>query len=99
MSIVDRTYEDDFGFNYATLRGWFHGQFQVYDRIGSTIPVMSVEVNGRIVCNLTFWFTGYGRGGRGEDDYGDGTPVYQDRLVITLDKFPEGWLVTGARES
>ena len=32
-------------------------------------------------------------------DHGDGTPVYQDRLVITLDKFPEGWLVTGARES
>jgi hypothetical protein len=97
MSIVDRTYEDDFGFDCATLRGWFHDQFQTYDRISCAIPVLSVEVHGRhAVCNLTYWFTGYGRGSSGEDDYGDGAPVYQGKLVIRLDKFPEGWLVTGA---
>jgi hypothetical protein len=97
MSIIDRTYEDDFGFNYAILRGWFHDQFQVYDRIACTIPLMSVEVHGRqAVCRLAFWFTGYGRGSNEEDAFGDGAPVYQDKLVITLEKFPEGWLVTGA---
>jgi len=97
MSIVDRTYDDDFGFNYATLRGWFHDQFQTYDRISCTIPLMSVEVHGRhAVCHLVFWFTGYGRGGGGDDGLGDGAPVYQDKLVITLDKFPEGWLVTAS---
>lgn len=97
MSIVDRTYEDDFGFNYATLRGWFHDQFQTYDRISCTIPMMGIEVHGRrAVCTLAFWFTGYGRGNGNEDAYGDGAPVYQDKLVITLNKFPEGWLVTGA---
>jgi hypothetical protein len=102
MLIVDRTYEDDFGFNYASLREWFRGQFRSYDSITCTIPLMSVNVyHNEAVCTLGFWFAKYQKGRKtvsAEPGFDDDCPVYQGRLVINLNKFPEGWLVTGAGE-
>jgi hypothetical protein len=99
MSIIDPTYEDDFGFNYARLRSWFQVQFRTYDSVVCRIPLMSVNVDRQeAVCSLAFWFAGFRSGGgtvpdgEGLDDF----PVYEDRLVVHLNKFPEGWLITGA---
>jgi len=102
MSIIDQTYEDDFGFNYARLRNWFQVQFRTYDSVVCRIPLMSVNVDRHeAVCTLAFWFAGYQRGRKtapAEEGFADGFPVYQDRLVVFLNRFPEGWLVTGASQ-
>ena len=102
MSIIDRTYEDDFGFNYAGLHNWFQTQFRSFDSIVCRIPLMSVNVDRHeAVCTLAFWFAGYQRGRKtapAEEGMVDGYPVYQNRLVVFLNRFPEGWLVTGASQ-
>lgn len=102
MSVIDRTYEDDFGFNYERLRSWFEARFRSYDSIVCRVPLMSVNVDRHeAVCTLAFWFAGYQRGRRAapsEEGFGDGLPMYQDRLVVFLNRFPEGWLIVGASQ-
>jgi hypothetical protein len=102
MSLIDPTYEDDFGFNHERLRSWFEARFRSYDSIVCRIPLMSVNVDRHeAVCTLAFWFAGYQRGRRAapaDDGAMDGLPMYQNRLVVFLNRFPEGWLIVGASQ-
>jgi hypothetical protein len=99
MSVVDPTYEDDFGMNYDRLRRWFETQFRTYDSITCVIPILSTHVyRGEAVCSLTVWFAGYSKERRSPAAEGltlEGFPRYGDRLVLYLDKTETGWRIVG----
>ena len=100
MSCVDQSYDDDFGMDYERLHRWFQHEFAMYDSFVCVIPRLSINVYHReAVCSLMVWFAGYNRGRKAapaEEGVLEGFPLYSDRLVIYANRFPEGWLITGA---